>query len=33
MKRSMLNAMLTGVQLWVPVGVLIFGAALLVVMR
>ncbi len=33
MKRSMLNAMLTDVHLWVPVGVLIFGAALLVVMR
>ena len=29
----MLKAMLTDVHLWVPVGVLIFGATLLMVMR
>ena len=33
MKQSILKAMLTDVQLWVPVGVLIFGAILLTVMR
>ena len=32
-KRSMLRSILTDVQLWVPVGVLILGTSLLMILR
>jgi hypothetical protein len=33
MKPSMLRSILTDVQLWVPVGVLILGTSLLMILR